>query len=106
MVIPPFVCWVDGTKKAADLLKTDGRVETAYDVILTLLMHYFLLMIRGEKGIRILACEKENVGRGGAIKIRKGTRSTDWELVPQGYEYLNFESFGLDGRLRCSNDLQ
>ena len=29
----------------------------------------------------------------GAIKIRKGTRSTDWELVPQGYEYLNFEHY-------------
>jgi hypothetical protein len=106
MVLPPFACWVDGTKKAADLKKTDGLVETAFDEILVLFTYDHLLMIRGEKEIRILACEKENVGRGGAIKIRKGTRSTDWELVPQGYEYLNFESFGLDGRLRCSNDLQ
>jgi hypothetical protein len=29
----------------------------------------------------------------GAIKIRKGTHSTDWELVPQDYEYLNFEHY-------------
>jgi hypothetical protein len=27
MAIPPFVCWVDGTKKAADLLKTDGWLK-------------------------------------------------------------------------------
>jgi hypothetical protein len=35
-------------KKAADLLETDGLVETAYDVILVLLTHDHLLMIRGE----------------------------------------------------------
>ena len=58
-MLPPFVSWVDGTKKAADLLKTDGLIETAYDVILVLLTHNHLLMILGEKGIRILACEKE-----------------------------------------------
>jgi len=28
-VLPPSVCWVDGTKKAADLKETDGLVETA-----------------------------------------------------------------------------
>jgi len=27
MVIPPSVCWVDGTKKAADLIETDGWLE-------------------------------------------------------------------------------
>jgi hypothetical protein len=30
---------------------------------------------------------------GGAIKTRKGTRSTDWELVPQDYEFLDFENY-------------
>jgi len=59
MVIPPFACWVDGTKKAADLKKTDGLVETAFNGILALLTHDYLLMILGEKEIRILACEKE-----------------------------------------------
>ena len=93
------------TKKAADLKKTDGLVETAYDAILALLTHDHLLLVRGIRNRNSRMREIE-MRQGGAIKIRKRTRSTDWELVPQGYEYLNFESFGLDGRLRCSNDLQ
>jgi len=49
MMLPPFVCWIDETKKAADLHETDGLVETAYDLILVLLKHDHLLMILGEK---------------------------------------------------------
>jgi hypothetical protein len=32
-MFPPVVCWVNETKKAADLLETDGLFETAYDEI-------------------------------------------------------------------------
>ena len=60
--------------------ETDGLVETAYDVILVLLTHDHLLMILGEKEIRILACEKEKWHRGGAIFIiwRKRPIIEDW----------------------------
>jgi len=70
MMLPPFVCWIDETKKAADLHETDGLVETAYDLILVLLKHDHLLMILGEKGIRILACEKERRDRGYPAPIK------------------------------------
>jgi hypothetical protein len=53
------------TKKAADLLKTDGSVETAYDVILVLLTHDHLLMVLGENEKEFLV----ELGR----KSRQGT---------------------------------
>ena len=49
-------------------------------------------MIRGENEKDFSHARKRN-GTKGAIKFRKGTRSTDWELVPQDYEYLNFEHY-------------
>ncbi len=66
-------------------------VKTAYDAILALLTHDHLLVVRGIRNKNSLMRERE-MDRG-AIKIRKGTRSTDWELVPERYEFLNFKRY-------------